>query len=112
MLPLASFFLSFLGLLLASYTDFRSRIVPDWIPLALGVSGLALAAYESFLSSSFIPLLWTGGVMGATYVVAYVFWRLGAWAGGDVKLFTGLAALNPFNPFIVGSFLDLSFVFL
>jgi preflagellin peptidase FlaK len=29
------------------------------------------------------------------FAFAYIAWRLGAWAGGDVKLFTGIAALVP-----------------
>ncbi|MEN6293311.1 MAG: A24 family peptidase C-terminal domain-containing protein, partial [Methanobacterium sp.] len=32
------------------------------------------------------------------FVLGYIFWKLGAWAGGDVKLFTALAALLPFYP--------------
>ncbi len=35
-------------------------------------------------------------VTGLIFVLGYIFWKMGAWAGGDVKLFTGLAALIPF----------------
>ena len=48
--------------------------------------------------------------MIATFVLAYIFWRAGAWAGGDVKLFTALAALNPLNEFFLGNYFGLSFV--
>lgn len=110
MFPLASFIFSILGLLISTYTDFRWRIIPNWIPASLAILGVGLAGYESYSTNSLNPLFWSVGIMVATYIVAYLFWRLGAWAGGDVKLFTGLAALNPFNPFLLGSFFNLSFV--
>lgn len=110
MFPLASFLISFAGLALSTYTDFRDRTIPNWLTYGLILTGLALAGVESYLQSSVSPLLLTMGVVLVTYIGAYVFWRAGAWAGGDVKLFTGLAALNPYNPFILGSFLHLSFV--
>lgn len=105
-----SFLLSIAGLVIASYTDFKERIIPDWVSYGMIVAGLALAAYESFLSQSILPLFWSATITVAVFVLAYVFWRAGAWAGGDVKLFTGLAALNPFNPFVLGDFLNVSFV--
>ncbi|MFH1663507.1 MAG: A24 family peptidase C-terminal domain-containing protein, partial [archaeon] len=33
----------------------------------------------------------------ATFIASYGLWKIGVWAGGDVKLFTAIAALNPFN---------------
>lgn len=110
MFPVFSFFLSLIGLVFSSYTDLRSRIIPDWIPYSMVVSGLLVAAYESFSTQTILPLAWSAGVTVSVFILAYIFWRLGAWAGGDVKLFTGLAALNPFNPFWVGSFFSFSFV--
>lgn len=40
-------------------------------------------------------------ITGVIFVLGYIFWKLGAWAGGDVKLFTALAALLPFYPALV-----------
>ncbi|MEK6971003.1 MAG: A24 family peptidase [archaeon] len=108
MFPLA-FSLSLIGLVIASYTDLKSRIIPDWVPYSLGISGILLAGYSSYLSGSFLPLFWSVSLLLLTYGGAYVFWRMGAWAGGDVKLFTGLPALNPFNLHALGSLLGLSF---
>ncbi len=111
MFPLVSFLFSLIGLSIATYTDFKERIIPDWVSYGMIVLGLSLAAYESFSSASMMPLFWSAVITGAVFILAYLFWRAGAWAGGDVKLFTGLAALNPFNPFVLGSFFNLSFVF-
>ena len=108
MFPLASFLLSFFGLFIATLTDFRDRTIPDWVPLLLGLSGLGLAAYESWLLHSGTPLFWSAAVIVGTFGSAYAFWKAGAWAGGDVKLFTGLSALNPFNPLALSFFFNFS----
>lgn len=109
MFPFLSFVISLAGLTYASYTDFKSRTIPDWVSHGMLLAGLSLAAYESYSTQSITPLFWSAALTIAVFILAYIFWRAGAWAGGDVKLFTGLAALNPFNPFIVGEFLNLSF---
>lgn len=111
MFPLVSFILSLVGLSIASYTDLKERIIPDWVSYGMIVVGVALAAYESFTTQSFLPLFWSSVTTAAVFILAYIFWRAGAWAGGDVKLFTGLAALNPFNPFVLASFAQVSFFF-
>ncbi|MBI2598000.1 MAG: hypothetical protein HYW50_02290 [Candidatus Diapherotrites archaeon] len=36
-----------------------------------------------------------------------MLWKVGVWAGGDVKLFTALAALNPVNYAFIGDFFGL-----
>ncbi len=45
---------------------------------------------------------WTAisGALGAAiaFVIGYLMWRIGGWAGGDVKLYTALGALLPFYP--------------
>lgn len=111
MFPAVSFLLSILGLSIASYTDLKERIIPDWVSYGMIISGLALSAYESYTTQTILPLAWSAGMTILVFVLAYIFWRAGAWAGGDVKIFTGLAALNPFNPFTIASFFHLSFVF-
>lgn len=108
MFPLA-FSLSLIGLIIASYTDLKSRIIPNWIPYSMVVAGVLIAGYSSYQTNSIEPLFWSIAIMAVTYAGAYLFWKLGAWAGGDVKLFTGLAALNPFNLNAIGSLLGLSF---
>ncbi len=110
MFPPVSFLFSLLGLLIATYTDFKERIIPNWVSYGMLVLGLVLSAYESWSTNSIMPLVVTVAVVIATYVVAYGLWRLGAWAGGDVKLFTGLAALNPFNPMFLTTLGNFSFV--
>ncbi len=80
---------------IASAQDLRTREVPDWIPLLLAVSGLALAGAEALAVQSILPVLLSAGMLVLCFAFAYVLYRLGAWAGGDVKLFTGLGAVLP-----------------
>ena len=108
MLWLALFFgVSLIGLLIASYTDLKQRMVYNKLSyplIAIGLVGhLAWAVIESN------PMIFAYSALATIFgfAFAYLLWKLGVWAGGDVKLFTGLAALNPINPNIA-SFLGFS----
>ncbi len=101
--------LSLATLLFSTYTDFKSRTIPDWLTHGVAVVGLLLAFWQSYELKSLEPMLLVGATMLATFIVAYGFWKLGAWAGGDVKLFTALASLNPLNYFVLGNIFHLSF---
>ena len=78
------------GLAYASYTDLRETIVPDNLNYALIIFGLLYHIYLSATTQSLSPI--TLSIAGATlaFVFSYILWRMGAWAGGDVKLFTAL----------------------
>lgn len=102
--------ISLIALLYSTYTDFKSRMIPDWLTHGIAVIGLLLAFWQSYEQRSIDPMLLVGATTLATFIVAYGFWKLGAWAGGDVKLFTALATLNPLNYFVLGNYFNLSFV--
>lgn len=102
--------ISLIALLYSTYTDFKSRMIPDWLTHGIAVVGLLIAFFQSYEAKSIDPMLLVGATTLATFLVAYGFWKLGAWAGGDVKLFTALATLNPLNYFVFGNALNLSFV--
>lgn len=78
-----------IGLLIAAYTDFRSRQIANWLNAAI-----ALGAPLFWWSSGFA--LWPditiqiGMAIGAFAILAGLF-ALGAMGGGDVKLITALA---------------------
>ncbi len=80
----------------ASAFDLRSRIIPNWLSYgAFGVA-LALAFALQALSPPFAIFV------ALAFGFAYLLYRLGAWAGGDVKFFAALAAwfalLHPPDP--------------
>ncbi|QQR92648.1 MAG: prepilin peptidase [Candidatus Iainarchaeum archaeon] len=101
--------ISLIALLYSTYTDFKSRMIPDWLTHGIAVVGLLIAFFQSYEAKSIDPMLLVGATTLATFIVAYGFWKLGAWAGGDVKLFTALATLNPLNYFVLGNLFNLSF---
>jgi Flp pilus assembly protein protease CpaA len=78
----------------------KGRIIPNWLTLPLIPIGIAfyiiLGVYQRDL------LLAISGAVGSciAFGIGYVLWLTGGWAGGDVKLFTALAALVPmFSPY-------------
>ena len=93
------------GLAYASYTDLKETIVPDRLNYLLIAFGILYHAYLSIATSSFVPLGLSVMGAAAAFAFAYLLWRIGAWAGGDVKLFTALGALTPgmdlLLPFII-----------
>ena len=91
------FAVSLLGLLLATFTDLKTREIPDKLSYALIGFGLGGHFFESVTTGNYFPFLQTLAVTALTFGGAYALWKGGVWAGGDVKLFTGLAALNPVN---------------
>ncbi|PIU21482.1 MAG: hypothetical protein COT15_02185 [Candidatus Diapherotrites archaeon CG08_land_8_20_14_0_20_34_12] len=92
-----AFLISLLALIYASYTDLKQRIVPDFLSYGLIVFGIILAAIESVLLNDWIYFGYSAFAAIYGFIFALILYRLGLWAGGDVKLFTGIAALNPIN---------------
>jgi preflagellin peptidase FlaK len=107
-----SFFLiSFLGLIYASYTDLTKRIVPNWLNYGLIAVGLIGHLIYGLISNSIELFFITLIVTITAFIAGYGLWKLGVWAGGDVKLFTALAALNPFNYAIIQKAIGLNALF-
>lgn len=78
----------FIGLV-AAIEDLRRRQIPNWIPVAAIIGGLAIAFRDhgwSGAGSSALGLL-------AGFAVFFVFYALGAMGGGDVKLMAGFGAV-------------------
>jgi len=88
---------SLAGLLIASWTDFKTREIPDRLTQALLVLGLGGHLLQAVLESNAWIFIESALLAALTFGGAYGLWRLGVWAGGDVKLFAALAALNPVN---------------
>ena len=75
-------------LVIAALHDFGFRTVPNPLPVALLVCGLALRAFAGDLG-------W-GVVAGLVVFILTAFsWRLGWMGGGDVKLLTACAVFVP-----------------
>lgn len=97
-IPLVCTFIAIIACLYASYTDLKSGIIQNKLTFSLIGLGIILNAVYAFMIND-IWFIVTGVIFTAViFALGYIFWKLGAWAGGDVKLFTALAALLPFYP--------------
>jgi len=102
------FLISLIALLLATYTDLKERIVSNKITYSLIFGGIILQSVRAFVMNDPSIIIVVGAVTFLTAVGSLLLHRAGAWAGGDVKLMTGLAALNPVNHGVLASLVGLS----
>lgn len=100
--PFLFFFLfSLIALVIATRSDLRERIVSNKLNYAMVAVGLAgHAVWAALAGEAGILANCVGAVIGM-FAFAFVLYKAGVWAGGDVKLFAGLAALNPVNPAVL-----------
>jgi hypothetical protein len=82
-----------LGLLIGSYTDFKTREVPDWINYAMIASGLGLRLAYSVFSNEWSYFLYGLLGFGLFFGIACAMFYTGQWGGGDSKMLMGLGAL-------------------
>ncbi len=108
------FSICLIGLIIGSYTDFKTREVPDWLNYGLIFAGLGLRALFSgiFLDWSYI----IEGILGfgIFFILAIVMFYTGQWGGGDSKMLMGLGALIgltfEIDTFLAAFFINLLFV--
>ena len=100
-IPFVAAIIAILSSAYGSYSDIKEGVIKNKFTFPLIVLGIVLNGIYAFMIGVpwffILTLIYTGII----FVLCYLFWRVGAWAGGDVKLFTGLAALLPFAPAVV-----------
>jgi len=89
----------FLGLLYTSYTDFKYREVSNFVSFGMILFGLLLAVIDSVFFSDWRIFISTFLFTIIVFFICYFCWHLGIFAGGDAKLYTGIAALIPSHTF-------------
>jgi len=99
---LVLFSISISALIIATITDTRERIVPNKLTLPLIALGIGINSLHSLATGNWSFAAFSMAAAVYTFGFSLALYRTGGWAGGDVKLFTALAALNPLNPFIAG----------
>jgi len=100
-IPLITVIIALAACIYASYSDLKKGIIPNKLTFPLIAIGIVLNGIYAFMIGEFLFILVCVVVTGVIFGLGYLFWKMGAWAGGDVKLFTALAALIPFNPILV-----------
>ncbi|MFC1728249.1 prepilin peptidase [Nanoarchaeota archaeon] len=89
--------IAFLGLLYGTYTDFKSREVPDWASYSLIILGLGLRLLYSAITFDWSVILHGLTGFGIFFVLAWIFYLTGQWGGGDAKVLMGIGALVGFE---------------
>lgn len=100
-IPLITTIIALLACLYASYSDLKRGIIPNKLTFPLIAIGLILNGIYAFMIGEIWYIVICAVVTGIIFALGYLFWKMGAWAGGDVKLFTALAALLPFYPALI-----------
>jgi archaeal preflagellin peptidase FlaK len=95
-IPLICAVIAILACIYASYSDMKNGIIPNKLTFPLIGVGIVLNGIYAFTIGSPLFIVMALVYTAVIFVLGYVFWKFGAWAGGDVKLFTALAALLPF----------------
>jgi Flp pilus assembly protein protease CpaA len=93
MLNLILVAIALIYLLIASYTDIRTREVPDWLNFSLIPLALSVRLIYSLAINEYSTIIEGLVGFGAFFVLALVMFYTGQWGGGDSKLLMGLGAL-------------------
>lgn len=88
--------LTLFSLLFLSYVDIKERKAPPQVTYGLLTTGLILHGIQSILQHSFEPIIYSMAGASSMFLLAYAIYKVGGWAGGDVKLFAALGAILPF----------------
>ena len=103
---------AFFALLVASWTDLRTREVPDWLNYGLIAAGVGLNVLASIVFHSWWPILYSAAGLGFFVGLGYVLFYAGQWGGGDSKLLMGMGALFGVEFTLVKPFVQLETQFL
>ena len=76
---------------IATFTDVKKQIIPNKLTLTSILVGLTLSTIYYYLTGIFNVFYYVSVII--VFLFSYLLWKLGVWAGGDVKLFTAIATL-------------------
>ncbi|MBP2045235.1 A24 family peptidase C-terminal domain-containing protein [Methanobacterium aggregans] len=95
-IPFICAVIAILACVYASYSDIKDGVIKNKLTFPLIGIGIVLNGIYAFMTSNPMFLILCVICTAVIFALGYLFWKFGAWAGGDVKLFTALAALLPF----------------
>jgi len=103
-----------IALVIGTYTDFKTREVPDWLNYSLIFMGFGLRTIFTTVYHDWSYII--EGIFGfvAFLILALVMFYAGQWGGGDSKMVMGLGALIGLelstNSFLIGFLINI-FIF-
>ena len=83
----------FLILVIGTYTDFKTREVPDWVNYSAIFAGLGIRLVYSLSTFNWNYIIEGLLGFGVFLALALVMFYLGQWGGGDSKMLMGIGAL-------------------
>lgn len=110
---LLPYIIGFIVLLIGSYSDLKTREVPDMLNYGLICVGLILALIFSIFFWDYIYILNSLVGLGLFFGLACLMFYTGQWGGGDSKMLMGLGALfglqisNILDNFLVSFFVNM-----
>lgn len=96
--------ISLIALIIGSYTDIKTREIPDWINYGLIFIGVFAHLIYSLVTNNWIYLLNSLAGLGLCLLIALGMFYSGQWGGGDSKMLMALGALIGLD-FSLSSFL-------
>lgn len=91
--------IAFVALLIATYTDFKTGEVPDWLSFSFIISALGIRLIHSVVYSDWLYFLYGAIGFGAMYGFGLLIYYSRQWGGGDAKILMGLGAAFATAPF-------------
>lgn len=88
-----------LVLLIATYTDFKTGEIPDWLSYGFIISALGIRVMHSIIYSDWLYTLYGILGFGAMYAFGILIYYSRQWGGGDAKIAMGLGAAFATPPF-------------
>ncbi len=113
MLEIILLVVAFIGSILAAFFDLKTTEIPDEIPYAMMVVGIAGHIIKSYLVWSYWPFL-LSMIVGLSFLgFGFLMYFMGQWGGGDAKILSSIGFLLPQSPVPVETFFPfpLSFFF-
>ncbi len=93
------------GAVVAAWTDWKSRRVPNRLTLPLIGLGILVNSLWAAYTRDLTLLLDLAKGLAVVFILGYIFLLTGGWSAGDLKLFLFIAALVPRYPtFLRNSF--------
>ncbi len=101
------FLICLIALIIGVYTDFKERIVPNNLTYSVIILAILLNFAKSIYFNDYSYALYSiiSGI--GFFIFFYIMYTFGVFAGGDVKLFTAIAFLLPFNTAFLNHLLNL-----
>lgn len=89
--------ITFIYTIIASLSDIKYNIIHNKLVFSLLILGFFINFIFTLYFNNLFFILSSIISTTITFIITYVLWKLGLWAGGDVKLITAISAIIPIN---------------